>query len=128
MTEPEKKDIKILVADDTNSIRQLLKVVLVREGYTVIEAIDGQDALDKAASENPSLILLDIMMPKVYGWDVLQKIKTERPEIKIIVMTAVYKKSSYRRSTIHDLGADEFITKPFNIPDIVSLVNKVLRT
>ncbi|MFC1852229.1 response regulator transcription factor [candidate division CSSED10-310 bacterium] len=118
--------IKILIADDILTIRKLLSMVLMKQGYEVIEAVDGEETLLKFEQERPNLILLDIMMPKMFGWDVLQQIKKEHPSTKVIVMTAVYKKSSYRRQTIHEYGADEFITKPFKIPEVLALVEKIL--
>lgn len=117
---------KILIADDTDAIRKLLNFRLKKEGYEIIEAADGQEALKKFEEENPDLILLDIMMPKMFGWDVLQKIKESNPSVKVVVMTAVYKKSSYRIKTIHDYGADDYITKPFDLTKMVELVNSLL--
>jgi CheY-like chemotaxis protein len=124
MTEEQKA--KILVADDTPAIRKLLSMFLTKEGYTVVEAADGKEAIDMAESEKPDMILLDIMMPKVFGWDVLQKVKQDNPKIKIIIMSAVYKKSTYRRSAIYDLGADEYVTKPFNIPSLIEMIKEIL--
>ncbi|MFC1852154.1 response regulator transcription factor [candidate division CSSED10-310 bacterium] len=117
---------KILIADDNQAIRKLLSIFLETEGFQVVEATNGQEALDEFKKEQPHIILLDIMMPKMFGWDVLQKIKQQNPATKVIVMTAVYKKSSYRLTTMHDYGADEFITKPFELPQLLDIINVIL--
>ena len=120
------KKTRILIADDTASIRKLISVFLLREGYEIIEASNGEEALELTQKENPDLILLDIMMPKMFGWDVLKEIKKENRTAKVIIMTAVYKKNSYKRDTIHDFGADGFMTKPLDMPQLVNLIKNTL--
>jgi len=125
MTQPQ-NEMTVLVADDNTSIRHLISVTLTKLGFKVIEATDGLDAWQKFETEKPDLSILDIMMPKFFGWDVLKKIKGKNPSAKVLIMTAVYTKNSYRRTTIHDLMADEYITKPFELSSFIAVVQKLL--
>lgn len=116
--------IKILVVEDDPKTADLLRLYLRREGHQVLVAADGARALELARAEQPDLILLDLMLPHVDGWEVCRVLRTEQP-VPIIMLTA--------RSTEEDvllgldLGADDYVTKPFSPREVVARVRAVLR-
>ncbi len=118
---------KIMVADDSFESVELLQSVLSREGYEVIIAFDGEEAIHKAHQEKPDLLLLDIMMPKIDGYEVCRRLKADPDtmRIPILILTA--------RGDIPDkvkglgLGAEDYFTKPFNIQELVARVQARLR-
>jgi DNA-binding response OmpR family regulator len=115
---------KILVVDDEKKIVEIIRAYLEREGYQVISAFDGKMALDLARSQLPGLIILDLMLPEISGWDVCRTIRKES-EVPIIMLTA--------RDEVTDkivgleMGADDYLTKPFDPKELVSRVRAVLR-
>ena len=118
--------MRILVADDEIHIRTLLKITLEMSGYEVDVAADGQEALEKIDAQPPDLILLDIKMPRLNGWQVCERVKSDEStkRIPIIMITAFGQKEARQRSM--ELGADEFIAKPFETPSLLELVKKLL--
>lgn len=115
---------KILVVDDDNNICELLRLYLEKEGYNAICAYDGQEALIKLKTENPSLVLLDIMLPKLDGWQVCREIRKES-QIPIIMLTA--KSETFDKILGLELGADDYISKPFDAKEVMARVKAVLR-
>ncbi len=115
---------KILIAEDEPALRNLVKTCLVKEGYSVIEAKDGQEALDLFYSENVSLVILDIMMPQLDGFEVLKTIRIEST-VPILMLTA--RNTEYDELHGLKLGADDYITKPFSPAVLVSRVKAVLK-
>jgi len=118
--------VNILVVDDETHIRTLLKITLEIESYQVTLANDGQEALDKISAQIPDLILLDIKMPNLNGWQVLEKIKSDEKtrNIPVIMVTAFGQKEARQRS--FDLGVDEFISKPFETKTLLESIRKIL--
>lgn len=114
----------ILVADDEKEIRELLRLYLENSGYNVIEAEDGQQALDILRSQDIDLCLLDIMMPKVDGYHVLQELRKES-NIPVMIMSA--KDADSEKILGLNLGADDYMTKPFNPLEAVARVNSNIR-
>lgn len=117
--------IKILVVDDESRMRKLVKDFLTREGYTVLEAEDGMEAMDLFYEDKDiSLIILDVMMPKMDGWQVCREIR-ESSKVPIIMLTA----RSEERDELQgfELGVDEYISKPFSPKILVARVNAILR-
>jgi len=114
----------VLVAEDKASLTQMLKFLFLSKGLKVEIAFNGREALEKADSLLPDLILLDIMMPEMDGFEVLERLKEkeETSRIPIIMLTA--RKSREDMQKAKDLGAVEYITKPFKA---VEVVDKVLR-
>lgn len=113
---------KVLAVDDDPVIQRLLQVNLEMEGYEVELASDGQEAIDKAKSFRPDLVLLDIMMPKKDGWQVCAELK-EDPDLKdvpVIFLSARAQDVDVQRGT--ELGAEAYITKPFDPIDLLDLV------
>lgn len=115
---------KILVCDDDKNICELLRLYLEKDGYTVIIANDGEQALDKFRIEQPELILLDIMMPKLDGWQVCREIR-KKSDCPIIMITA--KGETFDKVLGLELGADDYVTKPFDPKEIIARIKAVLR-
>lgn len=114
--------IKILLADDEINICEVVRLYLEKEGFTVFSAYDGEQALDIESRELPDLLILDIMLPKISGWDLCRRIERRVP---IIFLTA--KGAEEDKITGFSLGADDYITKPFSPRELVARVKAVLR-
>jgi DNA-binding response OmpR family regulator len=114
----------ILVADDEESIVELVRLYLAREGYRVETARDGQQALEKARRLEPDLVVLDLMMPKVDGWEVCRRLRAER-NVPVIMLTA--RGDDVDKIVGLELGADDYVAKPFNPRELVARVKAVLR-
>lgn len=117
---------KILVADDEPNIVISLEYLLKREGYTVLVARDGQEALDVIAREMPDLVLLDVMMPKKTGFEVCQEVRANDAlkGVKILMLTAKGRDTDVAKGTA--LGADAYMTKPFSTRDLAQKVADML--
>ena len=117
---------KILVVDDEIYIVHILDFSLGMEGYEVITALDGEQALEKVKSEKPDLIVLDIMMPKLDGYEVCKNIKSsaETQHIPVILLSA--KGRNVDQKLGFDVGADDYITKPFSPRKLVERINQLL--
>ena len=115
---------KILVADDDLNICELLRLYLEKEGFEVVMAHDGEEAIARFESEKPSLILLDIMMPKLDGWQVCRQIR-QKSDCPIIMLTA--KGETFDKVLGLELGADDYVVKPFDTKEIVARIKAVLR-
>ncbi len=117
-------DIKILVVDDDSNICELLRLYLEKEGFTAVTAADGEQALAVFEAEKPDLILLDVMMPRLDGWQVCREIrKTSR--CPIIMITA--KGELFDRVLGLELGADDYVVKPFETKEVIARIRAVLR-
>ena len=115
---------KILVVDDDLNICELLRLYLTKEGYNVVIANDGVSAVTMFQEERPSLVLLDIMLPKLDGWQVCREIR-KFSETPIIMLTA--KGEVFDRVLGLELGADDYVVKPFDTKEIVARIKAVLR-
>ena len=115
---------RILVVDDDRDIVATLKIQLEREGFEVVCAYDGQEALDVLAQEEVHLILLDIMMPKLDGFSAIMRIREKR-NIPILVMSA--KSEDSDKILGLSIGADDYITKPFSYKEVIARVRSQLR-
>jgi two-component system, OmpR family, response regulator len=114
----------ILLVDDEESIQKLLAYPLEREGYRVLQARDGEEALTRFASEHVDLVVLDIMLPKLDGLEVCKRLRAES-EVPIIMLTA--RDDELDKVLGLELGADDYITKPFSIREFRSRVRALLR-
>lgn len=114
--------IRILVADDEPSILEVVKLYLEKEGFVVYSAIDGEQALMIETERQPDLLILDIMLPGLSGWDVCRSLGRQVP---VIFLTA--KSTEYDKITGFSLGADDYVTKPFSPKELVARVKAVLR-
>ena len=116
---------KILIVEDEPAMVQGLRDNFEYEGYEVISAADGVDGLERALADNPDLVVLDVMMPRMSGLDVCKQLKTKRPGVPIIMLTA--RGQEIDKVVGLELGADDYITKPFSIRELMARVKAVLR-
>jgi two-component system, OmpR family, response regulator len=114
----------ILLVDDEDAVQKLLTYPLEREGYRVVAARDGQEALDRFAAEQPDLVVLDIMLPKVDGLEVCKRLRA-KSTVPIIMLTA--RDDELDKVVGLELGADDYITKPFSIREFRSRIRALLR-
>ena len=117
-----KGKIAILVVDDEKTLRDLLYKILSKEGYTVDTAVDGQDALEKLRKNEYQLLLSDVKMPRLNGFELLKIIKQEFPDMGVIMMTAYGDSFTVKDALL--LGADEYITKPFKSFEINLIIER----
>ena len=119
--------IKIMIVDDEKNTIFPIRISLESDNYIVIEAYDGNEAVEKARSEIPDMILLDMLLPKMKGDEVCNRLKKDprTRSIPIIMVTGVDKVSNKIESL--DMGADDYITKPFNINELKARIRTVLR-
>ncbi|MBP1570093.1 MAG: response regulator transcription factor [Oscillospiraceae bacterium] len=115
---------KILIADDDRNICELLRIYLEKEGFAVVLAGNGEEALSKFDEEEPDILLLDVMMPKLDGWQVCRELR-KKSECPIIMITA--KGETFDKVLGLELGADDYVVKPFEPKEIVARVKAVLR-
>ena len=115
---------KILVADDDVNIADLLRLYLEKEGYTLTLANNGEEALEKFNMETPDIVLLDIMMPKLDGWQVCREIR-KKSNCPIIMITA--KGETFDKVLGLELGADDYLTKPFHLAELNARVKSLIR-
>ena len=117
-------DRKILIVDDEKNIADIIAFNLKKEGYQVIKAGDGEEGVKMAMEENPDLILLDIMMPKMDGYEACKKIR-EKKNTPIIMLTA--RAEELDKVLGLELGADDYVTKPFGVRELMARVKANLR-
>ncbi len=115
---------KVLIVDDDINICELLRLYLAKEGFDTVIANDGESAIVKFNIDEPDLILLDVMMPKLDGWQVCRTIR-KSSSVPIIMLTA--KGETFDKILGLDLGADDYVTKPFDSKEVVARVKAVLR-
>ena len=115
---------KILVVDDDKNICELLRLYLEKDGYDVKLAFDGKEGMDKFQSYNPDLILLDVMMPNMDGWQVCREIR-KTSQCPIIMLTA--KSETIDKVLGLELGADDYVVKPFDAKEVVARIKAILR-
>jgi len=119
---------RVLVVDDERHIVRLVQVNLERQGYEVLTAYDGVECLEKAKSERPDLIVLDVMMPRMDVFEALQRLKTdpETSHIPVIMLTARAQDRDVLQG--YQFGADLYLTKPFSHLELISLVKRVFES
>ena len=119
--------MKILIAEDEALILQTLELKLKKEGYEVIGCVDGLDALQKIDSEQPDLIITDIMMPYMSGLEVVRKVKNDlsSKNIPVIVLSTMGQESIVEEA--YDLGADDYLKKPFSLSELSIRIKKLAR-
>jgi DNA-binding response OmpR family regulator len=117
---------RILIVDDEPSIVVPLEFLMKREGYEVAVAGDGQAALEALGERAPDLVILDVMLPKMSGFDVCRRIRAEPRwrDLKILMLTAKGRDSEMHRGL--ELGADAYVTKPFSTRDLVARIRTLL--
>lgn len=115
---------KILVVDDEKPISDIIKFNLEKEGYEIVTAFDGEEALEKVEEESPDLIVLDVMLPKIDGLEVVREVR-KKHSMPIIMVTA--KETEIDKVLGLELGADDYVTKPFSNRELVARVKANLR-
>lgn len=121
--QPEAQRLKLLLVDDQPSIRDSLSRLLRRQGFLVTLAENGRQAIERAASERFDVVLLDLSMPDVDGWDALKRIVEIKPGLAVVVMTA----HSHQRNWVEPLGAGALLEKPLDIPLLLATIREVAR-
>ncbi|MED1443207.1 response regulator transcription factor [Aeribacillus composti] len=117
---------KILIVDDDPHIRKLIRVILSDEGFTILETEDGKDALSLLDSEKVDLIILDIMMPNMDGWDLCENIRTYYSDsLPILMLTA--KGETAQKVKGFNLGADDYLVKPFHPAELLARIKALLK-
>ncbi|MTI67929.1 MAG: response regulator transcription factor [Firmicutes bacterium] len=118
------RDIKVMVIDDDKNIAELISLYLEREGYQTKEYLSGVDALEDFSNFTPDLVILDIMLPKIDGYDMCTEIR-KKSDVPIIMVTA--KGETFDKVLGLELGADDYIVKPFEAKELLARVKAVLR-
>jgi two-component system alkaline phosphatase synthesis response regulator PhoP len=116
---------KILIVEDEPGMVAGLRDNFEFEGYQVLSAVDGVSGLERALADSPDLVILDVMMPRMSGLDVCKQLKSKRPAIPIIMLTA--RGQEVDKVVGLELGADDYVTKPFSIRELLARVKAVLR-
>ncbi len=114
----------ILVVDDEDALRTVLSSELTSEGYDVRSAADGDEAIEVLKREKVDLILLDIKMPRMNGFEVLRHVKKTRPRTKVVMLTAFADLKNAIESK--KLGAEDFVSKPYDLVDLLTTIDRVL--
>jgi two-component system, OmpR family, response regulator VicR len=119
---------KIMVVDDEPDLLEVVKLILESDGYQVVTAGGGQEALDKLEKEKPELVLLDIIMPKMDGWEVFSRIKSnpKTTDIPVIMLTAKDQRID-KLIGLHVVRVDDYITKPFGRSELLERIKRVLQ-
>src|SRR3954452_13922251 len=117
---------RVLVVDDDDVIRQLITVNLELEGFDVVTAVDGQDALDKVKEAQPRVITLDVMMPRLDGWEAAARLRSDpdTAHIKVILLSARSQEAALKRG--ERIGVDPYLTKPFDPDELIDLVRRLM--
>ena len=122
---PNKTNKRLLIVDDDKQIRELLAFDISHSGYIVDTAVDGQEGLQKALENHYDLILLDVMMPKMNGYDVCKNIRIAKPNVPVLMLTA--KGTIEDKTEGFDCGADDYLIKPFEIQEVLLRIRALLR-
>ncbi len=115
----------ILLVDDEPNIIQLARLYLERDGFRVSSASDGRAALEAVARQKPALVVLDLMLPELDGWEVCRQLRREHNPIAILMLTA--RDDDVDKIVGLELGADDYVTKPFNPRELAARVKAILR-
>lgn len=116
---------KVMIVDDDYNTRQLVKSALQSAGYRVLTACDGQSCLKLLEKEQPDLILLDILMPGMSGWDTYQKIRKTNKKVRVVFLSCL-EASKKRKTELRSAGTRDYIIKPFSATALISTVKKIV--
>jgi DNA-binding response OmpR family regulator len=117
--------VRVLVVDDDDVIRQLICLNLELEGFEVYQAADGLDALEKVREVDPAVVTLDIMMPKLDGWDAAARLRSDpaTSHVRVVLLSARAQEADLKRGS--RLGVDFYLTKPFDPDELVAVVRRL---
>src|SRR3954452_17730581 len=119
---------RVLVVDDDDVIRQLITVNLELEGFDVVTAVDGQGALDKVKDARPQVVTLDVMMPRLDGWEAASRLRAdpETAHVKVILLSARAQEADIQRG--QRIGVDAYLTKPFDPDELIDTVRRLFES
>jgi phosphate regulon transcriptional regulator PhoB len=123
----ERVRYKILVVEDENDIRELIRYNLLQEGFAVEEAADGAEALDRIERRSPDLVLLDLMLPRLSGLELCQRLRANPETMKLPIIVVTAKGAEVDRVLGLEMGADDYVVKPFSPREVVARVKALLR-
>lgn len=125
-TTVQRSQVKVLIADDDFEILRIMRKRLTQRGYQIVEANNGEEALQTALTEHPHLVVLDVMMPRLNGWEVCKYLRDREAynDIGIVMLTAIGPKLNELTSPLY--GADEYLDKPFDLDELERTLEKVL--
>jgi two-component system response regulator MprA len=115
---------RVLVVDDDPQVVRLLRVNLELEGYDVVSASDGQQALDAVDADSPDLVVCDVMMPGMDGVEVVRRLRADNKTVPVVMLSAKAMRSDMRAGL--DAGANEYVTKPFDPAELIEVVDRLL--
>src|SRR5690242_17173848 len=116
---------RILIAEDDDDTRQTVRDLLRSNGYDVLEATDGGEALDLVKSAKPDALVLDIIMPRMEGWEVVEKIRGQNSNLPILVLSALQSEEDLVRAL--DAGADDYVEKPYRTSELLARLRAIVR-
>lgn len=125
--EVKMKPKKIMIVDDEPAIAQTVKFILAAEGYDVSTALSGDECLEKLKKEPTDLVLLDVMMPKMTGWQVFEEIRKKHKDVQVAYLTVIRYSETVKDRMFKD-GLADLINKPFDNDDLINRVEKILTT
>jgi len=117
--------VKVLIGEDNRDLNDMIRRFLERENFTVFQAFDGEEILNTYEKVNPDIVILDVMLPKRDGWDILKEIREKNKDVYVIMLTA--KSEEYDKVYGFELGADDYITKPFSLLELMARIKAILR-
>lgn len=117
---------KILIADDDKEIREIIKATLSPDKFSIIEAVDGMDALQKARDEKPRLMVLDVMMPRMNGFDICRRLKEAPETAGIIIVMLTGSEKTHGEGAALLAGADHYMQKPFSPLKLLRLIDAIV--
>jgi len=123
MSAPEDSGLKILIIDDSKTIRRTAETILAKEGFRVFTAIDGFDALSKVADHKPDVIFVDIMMPRLDGYQTCALIKHNKTYNQTPIIMLSSKDGLFDRARGKIVGSEEYLTKPFTKEELLNVIN-----
>ena len=118
--------MKILLVEDNDLNRDMLSRRLIKRGFTVITAVNGREGIDKAINDKPNLILMDLSLPIINGWDATKKIKENSLTANIPIIALTAHAMSEDRKKAMEAGCDEYDTKPINFDDLLKKINRLI--
>lgn len=121
-----RKKVKILQVDDESDVLDILSIFLGRAGYETCEALGGEEAIAKAKAERPDMIILDILMPEMDGFEVMRELKKDEATARIPIMVLTAKTGEEDRRKGRELGATRYVSKPFTEESLLSEVKRTL--
>jgi DNA-binding response OmpR family regulator len=121
----ENKNIKILIVEDERHILEFIELNLKMSGFHILKALSGEEALDVIEKENPHIVILDIMLPGIDGFEVCKRIRQDRPKTAIIMLTALGQDMDKVMGL--EMGADDYIVKPFNPLELIARIRALIR-